>query len=169
MDAREFIQIQIAVARRYCDAAIHGLTDAQFNWEPPGTANPIRATFLHIVGGEDRFVHTLMQGVPRLWETGEWAECIGLPMTPGGGGGWDEARATFVGLAPVLEYQADVRAATDAFLAGLTDADLRRTVDFPGGARPMADVWATLVAHILFHSGEVAAVKGAQGLVGLPF
>lgn len=169
MQAQEFIQVQIAVARRYTDAAMQGLTDAQFNWEPPGTANPIRATFMHIVGGEDRFIHVFMQGMPRVWETGGWAECIGLRTPPGGDGGWNEARTTYVALAPVLEYQADVRAATDAFLATLTEAELRREVDFPGGARPMVDVWAILMAHLLLHTGEVAAVKGIQGLNGLPF
>jgi hypothetical protein len=30
-------------------------------------------------------------------------------------------------------------------------------------------VWAILVAHLLLHTGEVAAVKGTQGLAGLPF
>lgn len=169
MDAREFIQIQIAAARRYNDSVMQDLTDEPFNWSPPGTANPIRASFMHIVAGEDLFVQTLLQGKPRLWETQGWATRIGVQATPGPGGGWDEVRNTPIPLASVLEYQTAVRAATDAYLAKLTAPEMERQVDFPGGKRRVAEVLAILAVHILGHSGEIAAVKGVQGLKDLPF
>ena len=64
MDVKEFIRRQLGGARRQSDAAMQGTTEEQLNWVPPGAANQISATFLHIVGGEDIFVQTLLQGKP---------------------------------------------------------------------------------------------------------
>jgi hypothetical protein len=169
MDAREFIQIQIAAARRFNDSVMQDLADDPFNWCPPGTANPISSTFLHIVAGEDLFIQTLLQGKPRLWESQGWAARIGVQATPGRGQGWDEVRNACIPLGPLLEYQVAVRAATDAYLTTLSASELERLADFPGGARRVAEVLAILAVHILGHSGEIAAIKGTQGLKGLPF
>jgi hypothetical protein len=169
MDVREYIQRQIAGARRVCDAAMEGTTDEQFNWTPPGTVNPIRASFVHLTASEDMFIQQICQGKPRIWETQNWGEKVGLTQLPGRGGNWDEAKQKTLALGPVRAYQAAVRAATDAYLAELTPQELDRVVDFAGTPRSLGEVLVILAVHLSFHAGEIAAVKGAQGVKGLPF
>ncbi len=169
MEVVDYIQRQIASARRLCDAAMDSTTEEQFNWTPPGTANPIRASFMHYVGGEDLFVQTYFQGKPRIYETGNWGEKIGLAQLPGRSGNWDEAIHQAVPLGPALDYQSAVRAATEEYLSRLTPQELDRTVDFAGRPRSVADVLATLAVHVTFHAGEISALKGVQGVKGLPF
>jgi hypothetical protein len=54
-------------------------------------------------------------------------------------------------------------------LAKLTDDELDRQVSFFGSESSVADVLVRFVAHTAGHTGEIAAVKGMQGLQGLPF
>lgn len=72
-------------------------------------------------------------------------------------------------VAPVLEYAAAVHSATHDYLARLTEDELDRRVDFFGRENSVADVLTGFVSHTACHAGEIAAVKGAQGLQGLPF
>lgn len=169
MDAKEYIQRQLNTARRVCDAAVGDLTDEQLNWTPPGTTNPIRAILIHILAAEDRFIQAALQGKPLVWQTEAWAERVGLKSLPGYGQGWDESKQTPLKLAPLLDYRTSVRAATDAYIATLTPAELDRQVELIGSQRPVADALAIMAVHIASHGGEIAALKGVQGLKGLPF
>jgi uncharacterized damage-inducible protein DinB len=91
-------------------------------------------------------------------------------MTPGGRGGWEELKGQAVALAPIQAYAAAVQAETDAYLASLTDEELRREMPWPfGGTRTVADFLALLVVHTVFHAGEVSALKGVQGVRGIAF
>jgi uncharacterized damage-inducible protein DinB len=169
MDVKTYIQQQMANVRRQVDAVANGITDEQFNWLPPGTINPIGVILLHMAGGEDYFIQTVLQGKPRCWETQEWGGRIGIQTPPGPAPSWDEYKKVKFVVAPVLAYQQVIRSATDVYLAGLTAEELDRQVNFAGHGVPAADVLMTLVVHITSHAGEIAAVKGMQGLKGLPF
>ena len=169
MNATQFVRQQVAEARGLTDAAMAGLTDDQFNWLPPGTIHPIKSASLHAVAGEDLFFQAILQGQPPLWATGGWAGRIGLAQAPGGGQGWEVANRTVLALAPVVAYAEAVRHATDEYLARLTDDELDRSVSFFGSESSVAGVLARFVAHTAGHAGEIAAVKGMQGLRGLPF
>ena len=41
--------------------------------------------------------------------------------------------------------------------------------NFIGGKRTVADVLCTLVVHSAAHAGDIATLKGMQGVKGLPF
>ena len=147
----------------------HDLIVASPSNEPGPFARRAIAAFLHAVAGEDHFFQSILQGQPPLWATGGWAGRIGLAQAPGGGQGWAEANSTVLALAPVREYAEAVRNATDAYLARLTDDELDRQVSFFGSESSVAGVLVRFVAHTAGHTGEIAAVKGMQGLQGLPF
>ena len=168
MDAREYIRRQFVALRRLQDGVMQGTTDEQFNWTPPGTANPIRVAFVHLVSGEDAFIGAI-GGRERLWDSGGWAAKVGISAPPGRGQGWEELKAATIPVAPVLEYAAAARAATEAYLATLTPEELDRPVTIFGGERTVADILALLVVHTTGHLGEIAAIKGSQGVQGLPF
>jgi hypothetical protein len=169
VNATQFVRLQVAEARSLSDAAMAGVEDEQFNWSPPGTINPIKSAWLHAVAGEDIFIQSIIQGQPPLWATGGWAGRIGLVQAPGGGQGWEEANRTELALAPVLAYAEAVCIATNNYLARLTDDELDRQVSLFGRESSVAAVLARFAVHIAGHAGEIAAVKGIQGLRGLPF
>ena len=169
MRVSDYVRAQVAGALRLGDSAMKDVTEEQFNWLPPGTANPVRATFLHMISTEDNFVQALIQGKPRTWDLGGWCDRIGVYTLPERGRGWEEAQARHVPLAAALEYQRAVRAATNAYLAGLTDEELDRMVDSFSGPGPTAEILALLVIHTANHAGDIASVRGMQGAKGLPF
>jgi uncharacterized damage-inducible protein DinB len=169
MEVQEFIQKQIAAAHRLVDAGMTGLTDAQLNWLPTGTANTISATVMHILGGEDNYIQGFIQGKPTLFAEGGWAAKIGVAAPPRPGQSWDEYKSKTLAVAPLLEFQQVVRESTDRYLAQVTPAELDRVVTMGGRERTVGEVLAMLVGHLASHAGEVAALKGVQGAKGLPF
>ena len=169
MDAKVFLQKQIEIQRALADAVIGGVTEEQANAASPGTCNTIATILLHVAGTDDAFLHVRAQAKPLLWESGNWAARVGFPMPPGRAGFWAEANAATLPLAPILEYQAAMRAALDAYVAAATDDDLARTMPSPFGEQPLYGILGLMVVHSSSHFGEIAALKGAQGLKGLPF
>ncbi len=167
MDAKKFIQMQIAAAWRTSDDVTSNLTDELLNWTPPGTANIISATLAHILGGEDRFIQTLILGKPRIFDAENWGERIGVGVLPRPGTGWAEYRGQKLSVDAFKAYQQVVRASTNAYLATLSPEELERKVDFGGREMSVAEVLVLLVIHITEHSGEIAALKGIQGSKGL--
>jgi len=164
METIEFIRQLITAVRRQTDESMKDMTVEQFNWTPPGTANPISAIFVHFLNSEDAFVQTQMQGKPKLWEAGGWAEKTGVKVPPGYSGGWEEVRNMTLALEPLLAYQQTVRAATDAYLNILTPGELDRVVKTARGERSVATLFIFVVNHALIHSGEIGALKGIQAV-----
>ncbi len=162
MDTIEFIRQLLAAVRRQTDESMKDMTVEQFNWTPPGSANPISAIFVHFLNSEDAFVQTQMQGKPKLWDEGGWAEKTGVKVPPGYSGGWEEVKNMTLALEPILAYQQVVRAATEAYLNSLTTGDLDRVVKTARGDRSLATIFTIVVNHTLIHSGEIAALKGIQ-------
>jgi DinB superfamily len=162
MDTIEFIRQLLAAVRRQTDESMKDMTVEQFNWTPPGSANPISAIFVHFLNSEDAFVQTQMQGKPKLWDEGGWAEKTGVKVPPGYSGGWEEVKNMTLALEPILAYQQVVRAATEAYLNSLTTDDLDRVVKTARGDRSLATIFTIVVNHTLIHSGEIAALKGIQ-------
>ena len=162
METIEFIRQLVAAVRHQTDETMKDMTVAQFNWTPPGTANPISAIFVHFLNSEDTFVQTLMQGKPKLWDEGGWAEKTGVKVPPGYSGGWEEVKNMTLALEPMLAYQQAVRAATDSYLDKLTPNELERVVKSARGERSVATMFIHLVDHALIHSGEIGALKDIQ-------
>jgi hypothetical protein len=169
MDIIEFVHQLIEAAHGQTDDTMKDTTVEQFNWTPPGTANPISAVFVHLLNSEDFFVQNIIQEKPQLWDTGDWSEKTGVKNTPGYGDNWDEFKHASLALDPVLAYQQVVRAATDSYLDKITPDDLERKVKFAGGESTVAAVLILLASHTLCHAGEIAALKGVQGTKGLPY
>lgn len=144
------------------------VTDEQFNWTPPGTVSPIRSIFLHMLTIEDAYVQESFLNTPRIWDAQGWEEKIGS-RAPWRGENWDDLKDLTLTLEQVAEFQLVVREATDAYIAGLTEQELDRRIEFEGRERRIADVLSMLVVHNLTHAGEIAALKGVQGAAGLSF
>ncbi len=168
MDAIEYIKGEMAGVRRLISGIMKDMPPEVFNWSSPGTCNTISATFLHLLNAEDQFVQDVLQGKPTVWESGGWSEKTGVQKPPSIGEDWSEFKHRQTKIQPIMDYMSAVFAATDTYLADLTPEDLDRTVQFAGKERTFANILQLSVSQSHNHLGEIAALKGCQGLKGLP-
>jgi hypothetical protein len=168
MNVIEYIQLQMVGVRRSVDRVMNDITPELFNWAPPGTANTISATFVHFMRAEDEFIQEVIQDKPSVWETGGWSQKTGIQNPPGIGEDWSEYKHRKIAIQPLQDYKAAVWAATDAYLASLTPEALDRMVKFAGGERSVGAMLFLSGSQSLNHIGEIAALKGIQGVKGLP-
>ena len=138
---------------------------------PGATINSIGSIYAHVVFAEDRILHGMLQGKPPVYTAQGWANRVNIEMPAPGGFTPEWARAVKMNLPLFREYAKAVYAATDAYIAGLSDADLARKVQTNIlGEQTVAFVIANIIGwHVAEHGGEIAALKGVQGLKGLPF
>jgi len=168
MDAKTYLVRQIASLRDLVDAALEGLTDEQLTWIPPGLANPIGLTALHMLASEDHFI-SILRGKPRLWQSQGWSATFNLVEPPGFGQDWTVLRNATLTVEALLAYRVVVRVEMDFYLETLTPEAFDQTVKFLSDNDSAADVLALLVGHALMHAGEIAALKGVYGVKGLPY
>ncbi|MGE3909605.1 MAG: DinB family protein [Chloroflexota bacterium] len=168
MDTITFVRHQVGAVRRLHDAVVEGLADEHLRWQPPGTANQVGVTWLHLLTTEDSFMQRVMQGGERLWDTGGWEARLSA-IVPARGKSWDDVVRSALRVEDLLAYSAAVRAATDRYLDALTPADLDREYLFNGEMTAGGIVLTRYVSHTIGHVGEIAALKGVQGIKGLPF
>lgn len=168
MDGVASIKETLGLARQYLEAAIQETEAATLARRlPNATIGPIGEIYGHTIGNEDWAFNQLIQGKDQLLKSGGWATKLGL----------DPAATEHDWLAvaenhfdTLQEYGKAVFAATDAFLDSISDTDLDRPIDFFGRKESMGWVIAdTVLVHVAFHSGEIAALKGVMGLKGLPW
>jgi hypothetical protein len=167
----------VADARNVLDGTIADVTQAQAEFAPPGIANPLGATYAHVVWSEDMVVQGMLRQLPPLFAS-TWAGRTGLsePM-PAPGPQWADyaawTRRVKIDLQALRQYAAAVAAETDAWIATLGDADVDRPLDLSGvgfGHKTVGTAIALLVAHHLgTETGEIAVLKGIQGARGYPF
>jgi hypothetical protein len=138
---------------------------------PGATITSIGSIYAHTVFGEDALVQGMLQGKPPVHQTQGWGPKLGVPMpqSPMLDRTW--AAAVRMDLGPFREYARAVYAATEAYVGSLSDGDLARKLDTGFvGEQTVAWFLGNVVAwHVAEHNGEIAALKGLQGLKGLPF
>ncbi|MGB2693831.1 MAG: DinB family protein [Dehalococcoidia bacterium] len=138
---------------------------------PDASIGSIASIYAHAVFAEDVFVHTRFQDGQPLYLSGGWEEKTGVPfpgippaITP------EWAQALKLDLSTFQQYADAVFTATDAYLANVPDSELERTIKGAMGEYTLGWGIAILLGqHAAQHSGEIAALKGVQGLKGLPF
>ncbi len=130
-----FIREGAQLGHWYLDGTMADVTSEQAHYAPPGRANPIGATFAHLVCSEDLIVNGMLRQQAPL-SASSHAKTTGLsePMPMPGSPDWAEAygawaRRVQVDLAALKNYADAVYAATDAYLASLSDTDLDRELD----------------------------------------
>lgn len=171
---------QLRQAHEFLDGAIADVTDDQAHWVPHGLANPLGATYAHILIGEDALVSVLGGRHPLFAEN--WAGCTGVselpPLAEPGsalplGTEWFAwGRRLRVEMPVLRSYGKSVWQASDDYLSALSDDDLASTFDFTsaGFGNPSL-AWmlsAGLIGHVFAHWGEIVCLKGLQGQRGFP-
>jgi len=170
-DAVALVRSYLSDAHWLLDRVVDGLADDHLHWVPPGTANTIAATYAHVIGSEDVFVQELLLGRRPLGED-DWSGRTGISLPiPRRGADWLQwSRRVRIDAVAARAYASAVYAASDAYLTGLEPDALDRPprAPVPGGQTLGWLVNNLLIGHAVLHGGEIAVLRGIQGLQGLP-
>jgi len=172
MNAQAAVRQQLGMWHGVMDGVVADCTPEQVNKNIDGaTITSIASVYAHTVFAEDFIVQMMVQGKPPIYEAQGWAKKLnvapsGAPpsMNP------DWGKAVKMDVPSFQQYAKDVYAASDAYLANASDAELERKVQTPIGEQTVGWAIANLLGtHAPQHASEIAALKGVQGLKGLPF
>jgi hypothetical protein len=159
LSARALLRRQFGLAHDLLDAAMEGISAEAAHRCPPGAAAPAGACYAQVVLCEDLSVNgVLTAGVPLALSS--WAGATGLSELPpfGGPADWRAwARQVRLDLAELRPYARAVYAATDAYLAALTDEAL----DSAHGEHP-ACLLSALLLTLAMRRGEIACLLALE-------
>lgn len=169
-NATTLLREQIQQAHGFLNTVMEGVNSEQAQWVPPGTANPLAATYVHAIASEDLAINMVLKGDAPLYAT-TWAGKTGIsdvqPLTTA-----EWARHVQVDLPTAQNYTRAVHEATDAYLATLMDDDLSRVLDLTSFGLGQMTIGTLLNRMVLGHidnmCGEIAVLKGLQGAKGYP-
>jgi uncharacterized damage-inducible protein DinB len=169
MRTRDLLRAQYRQAHGILEQVIEDCSEEVWTHVAGGTVGSIAAIYAHVVYDEDG----MMRGAGRdgtVWESGGWAQKTGLgEMSPMQTQEWAQSLLDY-DLAALREYAQAVYASTDTYLENLSDDDLAEEIETFAGKQPRARyLGTTCLWHITNHQGEISALKGVQGLKGLPF
>ncbi|HEX5416365.1 MAG TPA: DinB family protein [Chloroflexota bacterium] len=167
----EFLRGQYQQAHGWLEGTMERVTDEVAQKQPGGVATAIGAQYGHIAVSEDYMINGLLRGEAPVMATTRAGQ-TGLSALPPGGENWgDWAREVQAEVTTLRSYAQDVYAATDSYLASLADSELARPIDlsFIGlGMQNVGFVLTMMLANVNNHCGEIACLKGLQGLKGYP-
>jgi hypothetical protein len=164
MEAVTFVKGQLEQAFGLTSTTASGMTDEQYNHAPSGTANSPAKSHVHALTSMDFFINGIIAGKPLHWS--EFAPQHGLPGNPMEIWG----HSGTIKLEAMQGYATKVKDAVMGYVGTLSDADLDRQIETQFfGTQTVAWILQLGVIHLTGHAGEMAAVKGIQGLKGLPF
>jgi hypothetical protein len=173
MNTVELLQYALGNAFGILNQVTSGVTQEQADWMPPGVANPIGASYWHVISGVDEVVRGWGMNQPPLYQQEGWRErvfTVSAPEPERGGDYRTYFRAIRVDVATLHAYAQAVAEMAHAWLGALAPADLERVVESPVGELRLAELIETFVIwHVNAHCGEIAALKGCQGAQGYPF
>lgn len=171
-NAVSLLRQQFQMGHQFLEGTIQGIASEHAHWTPPGKAQPLGANYAHIAVSEDALISMLLKGTPPLLAS-EWEGKTGLSEMPPQAPPWNEwAGRVQVDLDSLRGYAQAVYANTDSYLASLSDEDLSRSLDLSAvglGQQTVGSFLSILVFNIHTHTGEIACLKGLQGLQGYPF
>jgi hypothetical protein len=175
VDSVSILRQQLKDAHGILEGTMQDVTSEQAHWSPPGIANPLGASYAHLVLSEDGIINGMLKKGAPLAATA-WAGKVGIseppPQNPADP--WNQwARRVQVDLSALRQYAQAVYAASDEYLASLKVEDLNQPLDLSAfGLGEQTVGWMlnnAVVGHVSNHCGEVSCLKGLQGVKGYPF
>ncbi|MGD8397234.1 MAG: DinB family protein, partial [Anaerolineae bacterium] len=148
MNTVELLQYSLGNAFGILAQVTGDLTQEQADWQPPGIANPIGATYWHALSSADFVLHKWCLGREPLSEGEGWREkalAVSVPEPERGGDWLSYMRAIRVDLPAVHDYAEAVDRAAQAWLCSLAPADLERKLDTPVGELGLGQLLETFV------------------------
>jgi hypothetical protein len=164
MNTASFAQSQLESAFELFNMCAGNMNDEQYNWKPAGTSNIAAKSHVHGLTSVDFFINGIVRGEKLKW--GDVASSNGLPENPMAI--WTHEQP--IPYSALTAYGKDVQKDVLAYVGTLSDADFDREIETNFfGKKSVAWLVQLACNHLVGHGGEIAAVKGMQGLKGLPF
>jgi hypothetical protein len=169
MKVQDVARSQLGFWHGTCGAMMGDCGEALNKQVPGATITSIASVYAHMVFSEDAIINGMLQGKPPMFQSDGWEAKTGVKAIPPSMN-VDWAKSLKMDFPKFQEYAKAVFANTDSYLANLSDADLEKKVQTPIGEQTIGWAVTTLLGtHFPQHAGEIAALKGVQGLKGLPF
>ena len=169
MEVNDLLRQQFKECNEWLGATMRGVTPDQAHWKPAGTGNPLGATYVHILLTQDEVANEAIKGGAPL-STTTWTGKVGISELPPAEEvtAWAQwARLVQVDLDALNAYGQAVQTSVDQLLISLTDTELGRTVVTPFGSSTVQSlVNRAIIGHTYSHTGEIASLKGLQGVQG---
>ncbi len=166
MSTIDFIKSSLEFAHRALRDARNG-TPEQLHFVPEHGSHSIAWCVWHTARVEDLIINARIRQQPQVWSE-EWAQRTGLPGEGFGTGMSDDdaQQVRIKDMAAFAEYQDAVFAQTEAYLAGIGDADLEREMPTRGGGTETVGQAISLhmMGHFNGHRGEINLLRGMQGM-----
>ncbi|NJN82406.1 MAG: DinB family protein [Caldilineaceae bacterium] len=166
-NAISILRAQYKQSAEWFEGTMAGLDVETAHYQPGGLVAPISAQAAHMVSGLDFLILGTIAGRAPLMMSSH-AETSGISEPPPRGEWLEWAQRLEVDLSALHEYSKAVFAAVDDYLASLSDDDLDRDVESDFGTFTVAWWLNTMLLNNYSHTGEIAAIKGFQGLKGYP-
>lgn len=144
---------------------INSVRPDEWTMRPAPGLNMPGYTLWHMVASPDWVLHVALRGLPEIRTQGRWAQnpAVNPPLPPFGcTGAQADAVAHAVTRDDLLAYAHDVHAATQAWLATLTDADLDAVPDLAANTRGYPG--ERITGDYLAEAGDMAAWNVARFL-----
>jgi hypothetical protein len=171
-----FLREQLQSAHGLLEDTVGDSTSEHLHYIPQGHALPVGAAYAHVLFSEDMLVQGMLRSSAPRFSTLNGRSGVSEPMpdfSPAAWAGYEGwTRRVKVDLPALRAYGKQVYADTDAYLAGLSEADLAKSVDLSDlgfGNQTLAwFIGRILIGHVDNLTGEISAAKGLQGLKGYP-
>ena len=164
MKAKDYARSQVEGALDFLASCAKDMDEAQYNHKPDGNCNSAAKLHAHALSGADFFVTVVLAGKQSKWP--EFASKTGLPENAMEIWGSDAT----ISLDVMQAYAEAIKGPMLEYVDTLSDEDLDREIDTRfAGTQTIAWVLQLAGSHTIGHAGEISAVKGTQGLKGLPF
>lgn len=152
---------------QWLEGTMKQVTPEVAHWLPAGKPGSIGAQYAHVALTEDYFIHGLLQAKSPLM-AGAYAGQLGKTQLPPSRSNWGEWGRVIQGdLEQLRAYAHAVYSAKEAYLASIIDETLQLPIDATKagmGMQTAVSLLNMLLANAHKHCGEIAALKGLQGL-----
>ncbi len=178
MQATELLREQFKQVHRYVEDIMASVTPEQVRWHPPDTTvNSLGGNYAHLLVVEDLVINAILKRGTPLFAS-SWAGKTGMstipplptPETPGLPSWHAWSMQVDIDLSALRSYAQAIYATTEEYLASLAEEQLNQTVDLSGiglGSPSVLQILSVnVIGHAYSHSGEIACLKGLQGIKG---
>ena len=169
MDAIELLYHQVRETYAWLEMTVGDVSGEQANWHPPGTANSICSSYAHLMITADAGFNSQLHGGMPIMAT-EFRGQIGLSEMPHAAGGWNDWARLTVDWDALREYGRAVGECVERYLGSVSSAELDQRVDMTAyglGVWKGIDIYNLHgIGHPRLHGGEIACLKGLQGVKG---
>ncbi len=174
--ALALIREELKGAHDMLESVVVDIKPEDLQKDPGGKAFPLGSMYAHLIFSEDAIVNGMVQKKTPLF-AGEWAAKTGAssPM-PAMDADWSVnnekwSKTVQIDLPALQAYAQAVYAATESYVATLTDEDMEKEIDLGDwGKKKLGLLLAGMViGHTYSLTGEISAIKGVHGSKGYPF